>query len=168
MKTPEEFISKLTMGKPLDASDVNSFSSAKAEIQAIRKYAQQFLDNMAIAGDNDDDDGTSEEAIDKDARGALYDKQDFSSFKKESIPKSREVKALIHDAIKPNVLFENDYEDELVELIDLFKPVNVKKVSICALWLIISSYNITRLASNITHTVHDVIGGVHHQARRTR
>lgn len=100
-------------------------NAAREEIITIRKYAKQYLDSMsALEGIGDDtEDGVFKESH----RGALYDKQDFTKYKKESYPKSDEVKAFIYDAIRPNALFENDEEAELVELIDLFKPVSKKK-----------------------------------------
>jgi CRP-like cAMP-binding protein len=99
------------------------FETAKDEIISIRNYAKQFLDSMSAL----DGSIVGDEAFKESHRGALYDKQDFSSFRSTSYPKSDEVKAFIYDAIRPNALFENDGESELIELINLFKPVTKKK-----------------------------------------
>ena len=125
-KTPVNFILNLTDNKPLDASDVADLNAAKTEIQYIRKFAAEFLatidgiDPPDGGGDKDDHDDTG-------VRGALYDKQDFSSFKKVSYEKTDEIRSLIYNAIKPNVLFENDSKDEILQIIDVFKPQTFKK-----------------------------------------
>ena len=124
--TPFELIEELTDHKPVDASDVHDFNSAKDEIMAIRKYAKQYLDSMSALGGNVGD-NVVDNVFKESHRGALYDKQDFTKYTKTSYPKSEEIKALIYDAIRPNALFENDEEAELVELVDLFKPVTKKK-----------------------------------------
>ena len=64
---------------------------------------------------------------DKFVRGALYDKQDFSSFKKISYEKTDDIRSLIYDSIKPNVLFEHDTQEEILQIIDVFKPREYKK-----------------------------------------
>ncbi|KAL7518359.1 hypothetical protein ACHAWX_003197, partial [Stephanocyclus meneghinianus] len=126
-KNPFDIVSELTQNKPLDACDVVSMTKAKAEIAAIRRYAKQFLESMAVVdGSHVVTTGVETEVFEEKNRGALYDKQDFTKYKKESYPKSDQVKAIIFDAIRPNPLFENDEEDELIELIDLFKPVSFK------------------------------------------
>ena len=68
-----------------------------------------------------------DEHDDKFVRQALYDKQDFSSFKKISYPKTDAVRTLIYDAIKPNVLFEHDTKEEMLQIIDVFKPHEFSK-----------------------------------------
>lgn len=93
---------------------------------AIRKFASQFLDSMS-ALDGSISDTLGNGSLKETHREALYEKQEFTKYKKESYPKSDEVKAFIYDAIRPNALFENDEEAELIELIDLFKPVTKKK-----------------------------------------
>lgn len=124
-KTPFDYIEELTIHKPVDAHDIVDENSARDEIITIRRYAKQYLEGMSALEESSDD--TGDGVFKESHRGALYDKQDFTKYKKESYPKSDEVKAFIYDAIRPNALFENDEEAELVELIDLFKPVSKKK-----------------------------------------
>ena len=38
-----------------------------------------------------------------------------------------DIRSLIYDVIKSNVLFENDTQDEIKQLIDIFKPQTYKK-----------------------------------------
>lgn len=110
----------------MDASDVHDINAAKDEIMTIRKYAKQYLDSMTALEQNVGD-SMGDNVFKESHRAALYDKQDFTEYKKTSYPKSEEIKALIYDAIRPNALFENDEETELIELVDLFKPVTKKK-----------------------------------------
>ena len=121
-KTPVNFILNLTDNKPLDASDVADLNAAKTEIQYIRKFAAEFLATVEDTGP-DEPVGPPE----GEPRGALYDKQDFSSFKKVSYEKTDDIRSLIYNAIKPNVLFENDSQDEILQIIDVFKPQTFKK-----------------------------------------
>ena len=129
--SPEEFVtSQWGYGKPLDASDMTNLDDAKTELQYIRRFASEFLASASMA-DNNNIDGTQkvirDDHDDKEVRGALYDKQDFSSFKKVSYEKTDTTRSLIYDAIKPNVLFENDTKDELLQIIDIFHPSTYKK-----------------------------------------
>ena len=93
-------------------------------ISIVRAYAQQYLDNSKgeVKGESENAAGT----FDRNARVAMYEKEDFESFKKTTHAKTDEVKKLIIDAIKPNVMFKEDTEEEIVELVDVFKPVSYK------------------------------------------
>mmetsp|Transcript_18491 Transcript_18491/g.40011 ORF Transcript_18491/g.40011 Transcript_18491/m.40011 type:complete len:769 (-) Transcript_18491:75-2381(-) len=126
-KTPVNFILNLTDNKPLDASDVSSLFDAKNEIKFIRKFAADFLATSDVGDTNDDAQKDKDDHVDKGVRGALYDKQDFSSFKKVSYDKTDAVRSLIYDAIKPNVLFEHDSKEEILQIIDVFKPHTYSK-----------------------------------------
>ena len=121
--TPLEAISDITQGKPLDALDVDDFRSAKSEIMYLRQFAKQYLDEAKV--EEDDDDG--DQRLDSQDRGAVYDRQNFSSFKKETYEKSDDTRTLIYESIKNNDLFEDVSKEELVSLIDVFKPVSHKK-----------------------------------------
>ena len=127
--SPVNFMLNLTENKPLDASDITDVDAAKAELQKIRKFAKEFLEGVGTAVD--DDIKVSADAIDKHndngVRGALYDKQDFASFKTVSYEKTDAIRTLIYDSIKPNVLFEHDTQEEILQIIDVFKPLTYKK-----------------------------------------
>ena len=124
--TPVNVILNLTDNKPLDASDVTDLNAAKTEIQYIRKFAAEFLATIDIEDSPDGPVGLPDGGGLPD-RGALYDKQDFSSFKKVSYEKTDDIRSLIYNAIKPNILFENDSQDEILQIIDVFKPQTYKK-----------------------------------------
>lgn len=121
-----EHILGLTDGRPLDASDVVDLAAAKREIRHIRETALGYLDVVDVfysaegQGSGGDDSGPE-------LRGALYDKQDFSSFKKVCYEKTDAVRSLIYEAIKPNELFEHDTNIEILQIIDVFKPQKFPK-----------------------------------------
>jgi len=119
--THVKLILKMTDGKPLDATEITDFKAAKNEIKFIRKFAQEFLE---LQDEDVEEDARNAEKF---VRGALYDKQDFKSFRKVSYEKTEEIRSLIFDAIKPNVLFENDTKAEVLQIIDVFKPQEYKK-----------------------------------------
>ncbi|KAL9187277.1 hypothetical protein ACHAXT_001380 [Thalassiosira profunda] len=118
--TPVDFLLSLTENKPLDAADVTDLAAAKAELRRIREFAKEFLDSTDVVGDEAATEANA--SADLPVRGALYDKQDFESFEKKTYDKSEEVRGIIYDAIKPNVLFEHDSHHEILEIIDVFKP----------------------------------------------
>lgn len=128
-KGPVDFILNRTANKPLDASDVTNLDDARKEIYYIRKFAAEFLATVDDTVSNIDDTqkGDTDDHEDKFVRGALYDKQDFSSFKKISYEKTDDIRTLIYDSIKPNVLFEHDTQEEILQIIDVFKPREYKK-----------------------------------------
>jgi CRP-like cAMP-binding protein len=128
----------MTSNKPLDARDVRDgdeigFNNAKNQIQLIRKLADEFLktnamtmsENMDAFKEEDENDDANYVAGDKGVREALYDKQDLSTFVK--IQKTPDVHSLIYDAIKPNALFEILANEEIMQIIDVFKPEAFKK-----------------------------------------
>jgi len=125
-KSPFELILDLTIHKPADASDVTDVQAAKDEIALVRIYAKEILDSMS-AFEGDVSENATDDTVKESNRGAIYEKQDVANYHKISYPKSEEVKALIYDAIRPNALFENDQESELIDIIDLFQPINKKK-----------------------------------------
>eukprot|EP00585_Thalassiosira_rotula_P002035 CAMPEP_0196143800 /NCGR_PEP_ID=MMETSP0910-20130528/13719_1 /TAXON_ID=49265 /ORGANISM="Thalassiosira rotula, Strain GSO102" /LENGTH=763 /DNA_ID=CAMNT_0041405287 /DNA_START=117 /DNA_END=2408 /DNA_ORIENTATION=- len=119
--THVKLILKMTDDKPLDATDISDLKAAKNEIKFIRKFAQEFLE---LKDEEVEEDARNAEKF---VRGALYDKQDFMSFRKVSYEKTEEIRSLIFDAIKPNVLFENETKAEMLQIIDVFKPQEFKK-----------------------------------------
>lgn len=117
----------MTLNKPLDASDVRdddeiAFNDAKNEIRRIRNLAAEFLVNnaMTMRGEDDDEEEVKEE--DEEVREALYDKQDMSSFVPVKIYKTPDVHSLIYSTIKPIVLFENASNEEILQIIEVFRP----------------------------------------------
>ncbi|KAL7548536.1 hypothetical protein ACHAWF_011822 [Thalassiosira exigua] len=127
-ETPVDFLLDLTDGRPLDASDATDLEKAKHELRVIRKFAKEYLDKFGLgegdassAGGGGDGSALEEEALAGD-RGALYDKQDFGTFEKVRYEKSDAVRELIYDAVRPNVLFEHDSKDEVLQIIDVFEP----------------------------------------------
>ncbi|KAL7452380.1 hypothetical protein ACHAWC_004103 [Mediolabrus comicus] len=83
-------------------------------------------EDIIVEQDEHVEDGEATSAEQDDDRGALYDKQDFSSFKTEKSWKSDEIRALIHTAICKKELFEHDSEEEMLELVDVFKQFDFK------------------------------------------
>ncbi|KAK1740426.1 cyclic nucleotide-dependent protein kinase [Skeletonema marinoi] len=57
-------------------------------------------------------------------RTAVLEKQHIKDYVKNSIPKQPHVRELILNAIKTNLLFQQNNKDELSELVDVFEPVH--------------------------------------------
>jgi len=139
MEDSWEFLHRVTKDKLLDASDVKSVESGKMEITSIRQYAHQLLEHLqeitnlaqsaVLLGEGMDDSGVRLMGGGgmHSKRGALYDKQDFSTFKKEKSWKSEETRKMIYDVIQKNELFEHYSEEEILEIVDVFKPATYKK-----------------------------------------
>jgi CRP-like cAMP-binding protein len=129
-------IRSMTSNKPLNARDVRdgdkiAFNDAKNQIRLIRKLADEGLraktvavsDNMKADKEEDDSGDANFVARDEGAREALYDKQDLSKFDRVKIHhKTPDVHSLIYNVIKPNALFEDLTNEEVMQIIDVFKP----------------------------------------------
>jgi hypothetical protein len=59
-------------------------------------------------------------------REAMYDQQDQSNFVKVKIHKTPEVHSLINDATKSIALFDTFADEEILQIINVFKPVTFK------------------------------------------
>jgi cAMP-dependent protein kinase regulator len=59
-------------------------------------------------------------------REAVYDQQDLSNFVRVKIHKTPEVRSLIYDAIKPIALFETFADEEIMQIIDVFRPASFR------------------------------------------
>mmetsp|Transcript_28756 Transcript_28756/g.43432 ORF Transcript_28756/g.43432 Transcript_28756/m.43432 type:complete len:245 (+) Transcript_28756:156-890(+) len=57
-------------------------------------------------------------------RTAVLEKQHIKDYVKNSIPKEPHVRELILNAIKTNLLFQQNNKEELSELVDVFEPVH--------------------------------------------
>ena len=92
------------------------------QISELDRVTSQF-NGMDIDGEDMMDQSiSSEDYIKNSARRALCERQDYSSFTKVVYEKSARVRSLIYDTIKVNMLFENDNDSELAEIIDVFMP----------------------------------------------
>lgn len=100
---------------------------AKKQIIFFRKCARHFLDNLPLP--------VEEEFLDRKfcddvRRSAIYQNEDCcgaSCGKFSVVHKSDEIKQLITDSIKTNVLFEDNNEEEILHIVDVFRPVSFKK-----------------------------------------
>ena len=100
---------------PLSCDDVNSLASAKKEIGRVRKLMDTYKRSQKQQSD-------LLPHLAKKARAAIHEEEHIDDYVKKDIPKDDRVRKLIYDAIKPNVLFESNTEDELAALIDVFEP----------------------------------------------
>ena len=133
-------IRSMTSNKPLDARDVRdgdeiAFNDAKNQIQRIRKLSAEGLrakavamsENMETVKEEDENGDANYVVRDKGVRETLYDKQDLSTFDRVMIHhKTPDAHSLIYDAIKPNALFEIFANEEIMQIIEVFKPETFK------------------------------------------
>lgn len=129
--------------KPADASDIKTLRQAKEEIKRLRKLEKVFLEqqkNQSNVKSNKNDDkggagnkpkldngksGLNSPNMMKEARAAVMAKAvDKNYIKPQIIPKSDSVKQLIYKAIQHNTLFRACSEEELNDLVDVFKSEN--------------------------------------------
>ena len=117
--------------KPLSGDDIQSLSDAQKELKRIRKLMDTYKKSGAINAS-----ATSNEALKelrelgldkkKHGRQAIHEEENINDYVKKDINKDKNVRLLIYDAIKTNVLFESNTEDELMEIIDVFEPCSYK------------------------------------------
>jgi hypothetical protein len=111
-------MSSILSKKPLDAHDIISLSDAKKELSRIRKLMQNYNDAQEVQ---------NARSVKRVVRNAIQEEDHIKDYVKKTIDKSPSVRKLIHDAIKPNVLFEMTTADELNEIIDIFEPCRYKE-----------------------------------------
>mmetsp|Transcript_26364 Transcript_26364/g.55574 ORF Transcript_26364/g.55574 Transcript_26364/m.55574 type:complete len:666 (+) Transcript_26364:89-2086(+) len=111
-----KLMTSIVSNKSLDADDITNIESARKEIARIRKLMDAHQRAQAF----------KLKPLKKQIRVALNEKENIKDYVKVDVPKDQFTRQLIHDAIKNNVLFELNSEDELNELIDVFEPCDFK------------------------------------------
>ncbi|KAL7545629.1 hypothetical protein ACHAWF_008982 [Thalassiosira exigua] len=116
-RTGANAVQNILSNKPLSCDDVHSLDAARKELRRVRKLMDTFKRSQGI--DKKKADG---KAIKKGARNAIHEEEHIDDYVKVDVPKSSEVRDIIHAAVRTNVLFENNTEDELREIVDVFEP----------------------------------------------
>ena len=110
-----DLMSNILSKKPLTADDITSIDDAKKELSRIR----------GLMRDYDASEMTKSKRV---LHNAKVREEDFvTHYVKKAHEKSDDVRSLIYDAIKPNLLFEMCTDEELNELCDIFECVTYKK-----------------------------------------
>lgn len=104
--------------KPLTGDDIHSVDDARKELYRIRHLMHNFQNNATNGNNNNNNVPTFKKV----ARNAIHEEEHINDYVKKTIPKEENIRQLIHDAIKTNVLFEHNTQDELHEIIDVFEP----------------------------------------------
>ena len=109
-------VQNILSNKTVSCEDITSLTDAKKEIARIRK----LMDNYKAAAKK----AEKESAVSgkKGARNAIHEEEHINDYVKKDIPKGENIRKLIYKAIKTNVLFESNTEDELTQIIDVFEP----------------------------------------------
>ena len=104
--------------KPLSCDDIQAAEDARRELKRIRELMQNFEQS-----DNSRESSTSDpDIVWKTGRNAIIAEENFNDYVKRNVVKGENIRDLIYDAIKTNVMFSVLTEDELEELIDIFEP----------------------------------------------
>ncbi|EJK53374.1 hypothetical protein THAOC_27206 [Thalassiosira oceanica] len=101
IKTPMKNILK-------DCDDIETTSDAREE----RELTPQSKGKLGLGGKMEG------------GRNALHDEEDINDYVKEVFPKDDNVRRLIYKSIEDNMLFEENTQDELIEIVDTFQPCN--------------------------------------------
>jgi len=113
-------VQSIVKSKPLSGDDIQSLPDAKKELKRIRKLMDIYKKSRAI------NNSATSNREKKHGRQAIHEKENINDYVKKVINKDKNVRSLIYDAIKTNVLFESNTEDELMEIIDVFEPCSFK------------------------------------------
>mmetsp|Transcript_12686 Transcript_12686/g.27552 ORF Transcript_12686/g.27552 Transcript_12686/m.27552 type:complete len:694 (-) Transcript_12686:268-2349(-) len=111
--------------KPLACDDINTIEDSRKELKRIRNLMHDY--KQAQTKKNAEQ---LTNKVKKGARNAIHDGEHINDYVKKDIPKGENIRELIYDAIKKNVLFESNTEDELMEIIDVFEPCNFKAMDV--------------------------------------
>ncbi|KAL7533440.1 hypothetical protein ACHAXR_005236, partial [Thalassiosira sp. AJA248-18] len=109
-----KLMQSILSNKPLSCDDITTLDDARKEIKRVRKLMDNYKQSKQ----------SSPTFIKKGARNALREEEHINDYIKKVVPKADYIRELIHAAIKLNVLFESNTEDELKEIIDVFEPVS--------------------------------------------
>jgi len=110
----EEMISlmeSILSNKSVYCDDIKSIGDARKELSRIRKLMANFQKQPM-----------KHTVRKKDARNALHEQENINDYVKEVVHKDDGIRTLIYHAIKDNILFEANTEDELTEIVDIFEP----------------------------------------------
>ena len=132
MVTVVEYLFSSIRDKPLDASDVTTLEAARSELARLRKVTYRVCDILNKtslgAGETGGDPAPAAAAPKKKAhRVALMEDDSHKNYKKVTIPKTKEEKALIREAIGKNLLFKGLNQEDLDEFVDVFEQKRFKK-----------------------------------------
>lgn len=105
--------------KPLSCDDIASIDHARKELRRIRKLMDNFKSTNKN-GDSDKKDAPLSSAK-KGARNAIHEQENINDYVKKVVPKDAATREMIHTSIKSNVMFADNTEDELTEIIDVFE-----------------------------------------------
>jgi CRP-like cAMP-binding protein len=124
MVTVVEYLFSSIRDKPLDASDVTTLEAARSELARLRKVTYRVCDILNKtslgAGADGGGDSSATESKKKAHRGALVEDDSHKTYKKVTVPKTRDEKALIKEAIGKNLLFKGTNPNDLDEFVDVF------------------------------------------------
>lgn len=116
--TATNSVQNILSNKPLNCDDIQSLEDARREINRIRKVMENYELTQASA------DGSK---IAKGKRNAIKEEEHINDYVKKIVPKSTDQREMILNAIKSNVLFEHNTEDEIKEIVDVFEPCSYNK-----------------------------------------
>ena len=132
MVTVVEYLFSCIRDKPLDASDVTTLESARAELARLRKATSrvcEVLNKTSSAVTATDNDKASPDKKRKPPRGAVADDNSHKTYKKVTVPKTDDEKALIKEAISKNLLFKGMNRNDLDDFVDVFAQRRFKRGS---------------------------------------
>lgn len=125
-----ELMKSILSSKPLSCDDIDSLEGAQKEIRRIRKLMNNFKwsHNGASQRELQELKGLSSPV--KAPRNAIHEEEHIKDYVKKVVEKGDSMRKLIYDAIKPNVLFESNTEDELREILDVFEPCSFNAMDV--------------------------------------
>jgi cAMP-dependent protein kinase regulator len=111
-------VQSILSNKPLSCDDIQAAGDARRELKRIRELMHNFEQS-----DNSRESSTSDpDIVWKAGRNAIIAEENFNDYVKKNVVKGQDIRDLIYDAIKTNVMFSVLTEEELEELIDIFEP----------------------------------------------
>ena len=117
-------VQSILCNKSLNVGDIHSVQDARNELNRLRLLMHNFQKQSPHFNNNINDSISS--TAKRVARNAIHEEEHINDYVKKIIPKDDGIKQLIYNAIRTNVLFEHNTEDELHEIIDVFEPCSYK------------------------------------------
>lgn len=123
MVTVVEYLFSSIRDKPLDASDVKTLEQARSELARLRKVTYRvcdILNKTSLGAGAEGESSSSSKQKKKAHRGALVEDDSHKTYKKVTVPKTKDEKSLIKEAISKNLLFKGANQNDLDEYVDVF------------------------------------------------
>ncbi len=132
-------LQSILANKPIDGSDIQTLDDATYELKRIRQLMEQYhaahvpssssakIEPATTTNQQQQVQTTTTTTPQRKRRNAIHEEQHIKTYIKTTIPKDPPTQQLIYNAIKTNLLFQENTIEELYQLVDIFEPCHYNR-----------------------------------------